>query len=47
MNIKFEKAVEKIFEELSKLNEKEFRELLEKHKDGDYAKIIQRTKSEV
>jgi hypothetical protein len=33
-------AIQKAYEELQAMSTEEFKEMLEKHKDGDYAKII-------
>ena len=43
MNEKLKTSLENIKNDLLNLSENEFNELIEKHKNGDYAKIIEKT----
>ena len=40
---RFHKAIDKVFDKLSKMIKEEFYNELEKHKDGDFTKIIKET----
>ena len=41
LKIKLIEALDKITNKILKMNDEEFKKLIEEHKDGEYAKILQ------